>query len=55
MVKGYRTISLPESLIKQVDEYIKKHSEFTSVSDFVKYSVRKELDRLKDMDLKSEK
>jgi Arc/MetJ-type ribon-helix-helix transcriptional regulator len=52
MVKGYRTISLPASLLSQVEEFLEKHPEFTSVTDFVKYAVRKELDRLKDQESK---
>lgn len=45
MTKGYSQISLPDALYEKVRKYVEQHPEFVSVSDFVKYIVRKELDR----------
>ena len=46
MPKGYRTVSLPEPLYEQMKDYVDTHPEYTSVADFLKELIRKELARL---------
>jgi Arc/MetJ-type ribon-helix-helix transcriptional regulator len=44
-MKGYRQVSLPDALYREIEEAMKKGHSYTSVADFVKYVVRKELER----------
>ena len=44
-LKGYRQVSLPEALYREIEANMKRGGAFTSVADFVKYVVRKELER----------
>jgi Arc/MetJ-type ribon-helix-helix transcriptional regulator len=46
MPKGYRTVSLPEPLLEQVERYRLKHPEYTSTADLVKAAVREKLESL---------
>jgi Arc/MetJ-type ribon-helix-helix transcriptional regulator len=43
MAKGYHQLSLPDPLYEQMEEYLKRHSEYTSAADFVKELIRREL------------
>ena len=43
MVKGYHQLSLPDPLYEQMEEYLKRHSEYTSAADFVKELIREKL------------
>ncbi len=44
-MKGYRQVSLPDALYREIEEALRKGHSYTSVADFVKYVVRKELER----------
>ena len=43
MAKGYHQLSLPDPVYEQMEEYLKKHPEYTSAADFVKELIRREL------------
>ena len=44
---NYRTLSLPESLVNQVEEYIRKHPEkgYTGVTEYVKEAIREKISK----------
>ena len=44
-LKGYRQVSLPDALYREIEANLKKGGSFTSVADFIKYVVRKELEK----------
>ena len=46
----FRTMSLPSELLKDAEQYVRKHPEkgFLSLSDFVKDSIRRQLERLEE-------
>ena len=44
-MKGYRQVSLPDALYREIEANVKRAGSFTSVADFIKYVVRKELER----------
>lgn len=45
MVKGYRTLSIPEDLYRDVEEFINEHPEkgYAGVTEFFKEALRKHL------------
>ena len=44
-LKGYRQVSLPDALYREIEANLKRLGSFTSVADFIKYVVRKELEK----------
>jgi Arc/MetJ-type ribon-helix-helix transcriptional regulator len=40
----YMAISIPIAMYEEISEYVKKTS-FNSIADFVKYAVRKEMEK----------
>ena len=42
-VQGYKSVSLPEGIYQDIEEFLKKSNRYTSVADFVKDSIRKNL------------
>ena len=44
-LKGYRQVSLPDALYEEIKANLGRSGSFTSVADFVKYAVRRELEK----------
>ncbi len=44
-MKGYRQVSLPDALYEEIKTNLGRSGSFTSVADFVKYAVRRELEK----------
>ena len=42
-MQGYRSVSLPEGIYHEVEEFVNRSKRYTSVADFVKDSIRKNL------------
>ena len=42
-MQGYKSVSLPEGIYQEVEEFVKRSKRYTSVADFVKDSIRKNL------------
>ena len=42
-MQGYKSVSLPEGIYHEVEEFVKRSKRYTSVADFVKDSIRKNL------------
>lgn len=42
-VQGYRSVSLPDGIYEDIEQFLKKSKRYTSVADFVKDSIRKNL------------
>jgi Arc/MetJ-type ribon-helix-helix transcriptional regulator len=45
--KGYKSVTLPDTLINEVKKVVQKSGEYTGQSDFIKDSIRRNLDRVK--------
>ena len=39
-ITGWKSISIPEKLFDEIEEYIKVHKEYTSISEYVREAVR---------------
>jgi len=39
----YRTISLPNDIYKAVDSHVKEHTEYVSIANFVRQSIREKM------------
>ena len=42
-MQGYKSVSLPEGIYHEVEEFVNRSKRYTSVADFVKDSIRKNL------------